>query len=116
MDKTVLIEKIRKWLEYETKINTLHKEIKELKKNKKTLSTDLTDIMKNKQLECIDVNQGQILYTKSNVKKGINKKYLSDVLNKYFSNSDKADEMCQYIMENREIHIKENIKLKMDKK
>jgi len=115
MDKQMLIEKIKKWLEYETRINNIQKELKELKKNKKILSNDLTEIMKNKQLECIDVNQGQILYTKNTVKKGINKSYLAGVLNKYFSNQEQADEICQYILENRESQVKENIKLKINK-
>lgn len=116
MEKTILIEKIKKWLDYESRINIIQKELKDIKKSKKILSDDLTEIMKNKKLECIDVTQGQILYTKSNVKKGINKKYLADVLNKYFDDTSQANEICQYILENREIHIKENIKLKKDKK
>jgi len=72
--------------------------------------------MKNKQLDSIDVNQGQILYTKNKSKKGINKKYLEVVLTKYLDNDDKAKELCEFILENREIVEKENIRLKLHKK
>jgi len=116
MDKEILVSKIKKWLEYESKINELQKQIKEVKKNKSILSNDLKEIMKSKDLDCIDVNQGKILYTTTNVKKGINKKYLSDVLTKFFENQTKANELCDFILENRESQIKENIKLKKDRK
>ena len=70
-DKTILVEKIKKWLDSETKIASLQKELKEIRKNKKQLSIDLSEIMKNRQLECIDVSQGQILYTKNQTKNEI---------------------------------------------
>ena len=116
MDQSILIQKIKKWLDYETKIATLQKEIKELKKNRGVVSNELKTIMKSKDLDCIDVNNGKILYTTTEVKKGINKKYLSDVLNKYFNDDHRAEEICQFILENRESQVKENIKLKKDKK
>jgi len=116
MDQSILIQKIKKWLEYESKIINLQKELKELKKNRSGLSNELKIIMKNKELDCIDVNDGKILYTTTQVKKGLNKKYLSTVLTKYFEDSNRADEICQFILENRESQVKENIKLKKDKK
>jgi hypothetical protein len=116
IDQSILIQKIKKWLEYESKISNLQKEIKELKKNRIVVSNELKTIMKNKELDCIDVNNGKILYTTTTVKKGINKKYLSDVLNKYFDDDHRAEEICQFILENRESQVKENIKLKKDKK
>ena len=116
MEKAILVEKIKKWLESESKINSLQKELKEIKKIKKQLSIDLSEIMKSKQLECIDVSQGQILYTKQQTKKGINKKYLADILTKFYKDQDHAKEVCEYILENRESSIKENIRLKSHKK
>ena len=115
-NKAVLVEKIKRWLDVENKILSFQKELKELKKQKKNISIDLTEIMKNKQLDSIDVNQGQILYTKNKSKKGINKKYLEVVLTKYLDNDDKAKELCEFILENREIVEKENIRLKLHKK
>ena len=115
-DKALLVEKIKKWLESENKINALQKELKEIKKNKKQLTVDLTEIMKNKQLECIDVTQGQILYTKNQSKKGINKKYLIESLSKFYDDPEQAKELCEYLLVNRETTIKENIRLKIHKK
>ena len=115
-EKAILVEKIKRWLDIENKILSSQKELKELKKQKKNISTDLTEIMKNKQLDSIDVNQGKILYTKNKSKKGINKKYLEVVLTKYLDNDDKAKELCDFILENIETVEKENILLKLHKK
>ena len=115
-DKQILVEKIKRWLDTENKILSLQKELKEYKKNKKQISVELSEIMKTKQLECIDVTQGKIIYTKNKSKKGINKKFLEEVLSKYYENDIKAKEMCDYILENREIVEKENIRLKLHKK
>lgn len=116
MDQSILIQKIKKWLEYESKIINLQKELKDIKKNKLIVSNELKTIMKNKDLECIDITDGKILYTTTAVKKGINKKYLANVLGKYFEDHNRGEEICNYILENRETNIKENIKLKKDKK
>ena len=115
-DKSMLVEKIKRWLDIESKISANQKDLKELRKQKKSLSLDLSVIMKSKQLECIDVTQGQILYTKTQTKKGINKKYLSDILKSYCKNDDRATEICNFILENRESTVKENIRLKTYKK
>jgi hypothetical protein len=115
-DKSILVEKIKKWLDTEMKINNIQKDLKELKKQKKILSTELSGIMKSKQLECIDVAHGQIIYSKTQTKKGINKKYLSDVLGKFYKDNEQAREVCSFILENRESAVKENIRLKAHKK
>lgn len=116
MDKSILVEKIKRWLDTETKINNIQKDLKELRKQKKSLSADLSVIMKSKQLECIDVTHGQIIYTQKETKKGINKKYLSDILSKYYKDDGQAKEICAFILENRESSVKENIRLKAHKK
>jgi hypothetical protein len=116
MDKSILVEKIKRWLDTESKINNIQKELKELRKQKKALSADLSVIMKSKQLECIDVTHGKIIYTQKETKKGINKKYLSDILSKYYKDDGQAKEICAFILENRESSIKENIRLKAHKK
>ena len=44
------------------------------------------------------------------------KKYLSDILKTYYKNDDHATEICNFILENRESTVKENIRLKTYKK
>jgi hypothetical protein len=115
VDKTILVENIKKWLECDNKINEINKQAKEIKKQKKALSESLTELMKGNDLETIDTKHGQIQYIHKEVKKGVNQKYLTQILNQYYTNPVMAKEVCDYIMENRETQIRENIRLKKDK-
>ena len=113
-NKNYMVQKIKTWLAVETKITELSRQIKELRSMRKDLNVDLLEIMKTNEIDCFDCNSGKITYTKSNVKKAISKKYLTDVLNKFYGeeNSNHAEELRNYILENRQIEVKENIKLK----
>lgn len=113
-EQEYMVYKIKQWLAVETKITELTKQIKELKNMKKDLNVDLLDIMKNNEIDCFDCKSGKISYSRTNVKKSISKKYLSEILEKYYGkdNSDEAQELCEYIMQNRAVQVKENIKLK----
>jgi hypothetical protein len=110
-----LIQSIKTWMEIEKEIETLQKKMKELKSKKKTINMDLTNIMRNNNLDCIDVKSGQIRYVKNKVKKGINQKYLLSVMEKYYKNKEEAQKICEYIQENREIQENEKIQFKKDK-
>jgi uncharacterized protein (UPF0335 family) len=109
-------EKIVKWLQHDGKIVELQNQLKLLKKSKKELSDELTAIMKDKNTDIFNVkNVGKIVYTKKEVKKGINKKYLTDILSTFYSNNPSvAEEVCNYILDNRETSIRENIQFKKE--
>ncbi len=112
-EKNALADKIRHWLEYDKKIAELQKQMRELKKNKKIVSDDLSTLMKEREVDTVSVsNVGQISYQKKEVKKGNNKKYLVDILHQYYKDAARAKEVSDYILENRETQTRENIKLK----
>lgn len=116
-DKESMVQKIKQWLAIETKINQLSREIRELRAMKKSINPELLTIMKENEIDCFDCNSGKITYTKNNVKKTINKKYLHDILQKYYGNeqSAEASNVCNFILDNREVQVKENIKFKKNK-
>jgi hypothetical protein len=114
--KEELIQKIKEWLKIDNDIIRLNKDLKELKKKQKLLTNTLVNVMKTNQLECVDINGGKILYKKSISKKPINSKMLLNTLKTFFStNPSTADEVTEYILNNREIIIKETIKRKIEK-
>ena len=113
-NKVYMVQKIKNWLAVESKITELSNQLKELRKMRKDLNVDLLEIMKTNEIDCFDCNSGKIMYTKNNVKKTISKKYLTDILQKYYGseNSNQAENLCNFILENRQIEVKENIKFK----
>ena len=111
-----LIQNVREWVRIDNEIRKLQSEISTRRQEKKTLNTVLMDTMKSNNIDCFDLNDGQICYTKKNVKKPINNKILLDILTKYCKGDVvQASEINDYIKENRSEIIKENITRKISK-
>jgi hypothetical protein len=114
--KEQLITTIKEWVKIDNEIRTLQKEIKLRKNSQKKISDSLISIMKQHEIDCFDLNDGQICYNKKNVKKPITKGLLLNLLSKYY-NGDfmKANELNSFIMENREEVVRESISRKINK-
>jgi seryl-tRNA synthetase len=113
--KEQLINIIKEWVKLDNEIRKLQTEIAKRKKEKSKISTQLISVMKQNEIDCFDLKDGQLLYTKKSVKKPITKKVLLTILNNYF-NGDyiKASEINDYILSNREEVIHEKIIHKLD--
>ena len=111
--KEELIENIKKWVSYDSEIKNLQKTMKEIREKKKDLTKNLIDVMKNHEIDCFDINDGKLLYTKNKVKTPLNKNNLMIALEKYFENeSVNVEDVTNFILDNREIKIRENLKKK----
>ena len=114
--KEQLVQTIKNWVKIDNEIRSLQKELTIRKKEKKKISATLMECMRNNEIDCFDIKDGQIMYTKKNVKKPITKKNLIGILaNFYGGNVEKAVELNEFIMENREEVVKENIVRKVFK-
>jgi hypothetical protein len=112
-----IVNNIKNWMKIEQEMKLLQKELKERRDKKTELTKKLVEIMKTNDIDCFDLSEGKIIYTKNNVKCPLNKTYLMNSLNKYFANNPniKTDEIGKFIMENRETKTKESIRHKRDK-
>jgi len=114
--KDILIQNIREWVKLDNEIRALKKEENLRKKEKKELSNSLMEIMKEHEIDCVDLKDGQLCYTQKSVKKPITKKNLFDILSKYYKgDTNKANNLNEFILDNREETIKESITRKIDK-
>jgi hypothetical protein len=115
-NKEQLVKTIKEWVKIDNEIRTLQEQQAIRKKEKKIISNLLIDVMKNNEIDCFDINDGQIIYNKKSVKKPLTKKMLLNVLSNFFENDTaKATELNNYILENREDIVKENIVRKVNK-
>jgi hypothetical protein len=115
-NKEQLVKTIKEWVKIDNEIRTLQQQQLVRKKEKKIISDSLIQVMKNNEIDCFDINDGQIIYNKKNVKKPITKKMLLNVLSNFFENDTvKANELNNYILENREDTVRENIIRKVNK-
>ena len=114
--KEQLVNTIREWVKIDNELRNLQEEIKKRKEKKKQISESLINIMKQNEIDCFDIKDGQICYTKKQMKKPITKGILMNILSKYFEGDvSKANDMNIFIMENREEITKESISLKLYK-
>ena len=108
--KDILIKTIKEWVKIDNEIRELQKQQTIRKTEKKKTSELLIKIMRENEIDCFDINDGQIIYNKKSVKKPITKKVLFDILSKYYKgDTTRAEDMQNYIMENREEVVKETI-------
>ena len=108
--KEQLIHSIKEWVKLDNEIRILQKEQLYRKKEKEKWSEKLIAVMKQNEIDCFDLKDGNIRYMKKNVKKPITKKVLFSILSNYYKGDDeKALELNDYILNNREEVVKETI-------
>jgi hypothetical protein len=108
--KEQLINTIREWVKLDNEIRYLQKTMTTKKKEKKDMSLLLIETMKQNDIDCFDINDGQICYTTKNVRKPMTKKVLFDTLTKYFEGDIiKATEINNFICDNRIQETQETI-------
>lgn len=117
--KEILSSTIKEWIQNDNEIKQLQREIKIRKDRKKIISDKLVNIMKTNDIDCFDTkNDGKLIYSQSKVKASLNKKHITDCLEKYFQDSDNkeiVDELSNFILDNREVKITETIRRKQPK-
>lgn len=115
MSKEELIKNVREWISLDNEIRTLQKEQKKRRDKKKEVSESLIDFMKENEVDCFEIKDGNLSYVKQNVKKPITKKNLLEILSKYYDGDIfKATEMNEFIMNNREEVVRESIQRRIN--
>ena len=111
LNKTELVGSIKEWIRLDNEIRNLNKEIRDRKTQMIKISQNLMSTMKDNNIDEFNVKEGKLIYSKKQVKKPITKKYLTDVLLKYYEGDDEqATELNSFINENREATVKETIR------
>jgi hypothetical protein len=113
--KEELVSHIKNWIQLDNNISTLQKQIKELREQKKNLTGDLVNVMKSNEIDCFDINNGKLMYSRTRVKKPINKSSLLLALKEYFGEDKNVAEIGEHILNSREESIKETIRRKTNK-
>jgi len=115
-NKNQLIHTVKEWVRIDNEIRQLQKEISTRRQDKKIMNDQLMETMKSNDIDCFDLKDGKICYTKKNVKKPINNKLLLNILTKYYSGDiSQASEINNFINDNRTEVTKENITRKISK-
>jgi len=114
--KEQLIKYVKGWIQMDNEIKEFQKGIKERRDKKKEVTDKLLHIMKDNEIDCFDINGGQLVYSTTKVKAPLNKNTLMTALFKYYQNDqNEAQKLVEFLMETREEKLKESIRRKMFK-
>jgi len=106
----MLIKTIQDWVRLDNEIRQLKKEEQKRKDDQKKLSENLINIMRKNEIDEVDIKNGKLIYSKKNVKKPITKKNLLSILSKFYKGDiSKANEVNEFIIDNREEVVVESI-------
>lgn len=112
-NKEQLVTIVKEWVRLDNEIRKLQSEVRNRRNERTKISQELISTMKQNEIDCFDLKEGQLLYTRKNVKKPINKRILLEILGKYYEGDFmKAGEVQEFIMNNREETVKESIRMK----
>ena len=117
VERSHLIENVKKWIHLDEELKRHRREMRALRDEKKNLTDSLVRIMKNNEIDCFDITDGQLIYTKRQIKTPLSKKHLLDALSRYFKqDSQTANELSKFIMDTRKSKTKEDIRRKINRK
>jgi hypothetical protein len=114
--KEEMIGHIKKWIQYDNDIKNLQNELKAKKEIRKQHTEQLVSIMKSNEIDCFDVNNGKLMYSRTKVKAPLNKSQMIQTLMEYFNNDEpRVKELEDRLMSARKEKITETIRRKINK-
>jgi hypothetical protein len=114
--KDEMIGHIKQWIQYDNDIKRLQADLKEKKESRKQHTERLVNIMKSNEIDCFDVNNGKLMYSKTKVKAPLNKSQMVQALMEYFNNDEpRVRELEDKLMSARKEKVTETIRRKVNK-
>jgi hypothetical protein len=114
--KEQLKDHLRQWVRVENEISTLSAEIKKRKLIHQQLSASLLSVMRQNEIDCFDVANGRIVYSKTKVRAPLNNGQLKSALTTYYKDDvEKANNLTEFLLSSRVEKTRESIKMKIPK-
>lgn len=114
--KDQLKEYLRQWVRIENEISTLSAEIKKRKLIHQKISSSLLKVMRDSEIDCFDIANGRIVYSKTKMRAPLNNGQIKTALSKYYKDEpEKANSLTEFLLASRVEKTKETIKMKIPK-
>ena len=114
--KEQLKDHLRQWVRVENEISTLSAEIKKRKLIHQQLSSSLLRVMKQNDIDCFDIANGRIVYSKTKIRAPLNNGQLKSALKSYYKDdAEKASSLTEFLLASRVERTRESIKMKVPK-
>jgi hypothetical protein len=114
--KEQLKDYLRQWVRVENEISTLTVEIKKRRLIHQQLSASLLDVMRKNEIDCFDITNGRIVYSKTKVRVPLNNGQLKSALTTYYKDdAEKAVGLTEFLLASRVEKTRESVKMKVPK-
>lgn len=101
---------VKSWIQCDKDLIEVQKEFYKKKNEKKKISKALMKIMNDRKIDCLDIQNGQIVYNRKEFKKPLTTKKTTEILTKYFDgDTEQVFELTNFLTDHREIVTKESI-------
>lgn len=104
------VEIVKNWVKIDDEIRQKNNEIKELKDEKKEYETFILEFMQNNNENVINISDGKLRVNKSTTKSGLKQENIQSSLFDLTRDPNKALQMTKYILDNRPISERVNLK------
>ena len=103
---------IQEWVSIDNQLKILNEKVRELRDKKNNLSMNLSDYAENNNLsnKIIQITDGKLKFTKTRISTPLTYKYLEKGLSQIIKNDDQIKEIINYLKDNRETKIIQEIK------
>ena len=114
--KDELVGNIKEWISIDQEILLFQKELKQRKDRKKILTSKLVAIMKTNEIDCFDIANGRIVYSKTKIRAPLSNGQLKSALTTYYKDDvEKANNLTEFLLSSRVEKTRESIKMKIPK-
>ena len=108
---------VKEYLSIDDQITALNKAVKERREKKKKLSQEILGLMKQFEINNMNTSNGKLIYSVTKTKEPLTRKSLVRTLNIYFNdNSEKANELSKFVMDNRKKIERVQLRRRINKK
>lgn len=112
MEKQQILSMIKEWIAVDEKLNGLRQTMRAHALRKKELSAKLVMVMRDKNIDEIDMAEGKVIKQSKTVKSALSKKHLLACLEQYHKSPEVAKEVAGIILGTRQQKVKEAILMK----
>ena len=114
--KEQLVAQIKGWMANDNELLELQRKVKELKEKRKTYADNLVEIMRKNEIDCFDVANGRIVYSKTKIRAPLSNGQLKSALTTYYKDDvEKANNLTEFLLSSRVEKTRESIKMKIPK-
>lgn len=115
-DISSLTHAIVEWRRLMEEVSDYSQRVRERRKKLKALEEVIVRVMKTNNIGALDMRSsgGRVLFKKTNRKEGLGGKNLQKHLTGYFKSEQRANEVIEYINQNRSCTVHESLKLVID--